>query len=175
MANLLASDIEAPISMQIPIMLKILSFERNVKAKAGPSINIILVYQKDYRESLNAMKDVVQLESLIESYSLEGKKLNIKYLSINTAQDLMFESRTANIIIVAPLRAIDMYAISSVCESKGILSVSTVVSYVERGFFSVGVDIKGDKLQPVINLNKVKREGAEFSSRLLNLSKVVNK
>ena len=59
------------------------------------------------------------------------------------------------------------------CRWESQISTLTGVSnFFSDNNVSVGFDLKNNKLQITINLESAKAEGADFSSRLLSISKI---
>ncbi|MCK4591646.1 MAG: YfiR family protein, partial [Candidatus Latescibacteria bacterium] len=77
-----------------------------------------------------------------------------------------------DILYVAPLRALGVKTITGVSRAKRILTLTGVPDYVESGL-AVGIGIKGEKPRVIINSPAAKAEGADFSSQLLKLAKVI--
>ena len=67
-----------------------------------------------------------------------------------------------------------MEKITNLSRDKKILTLTGVPDYVDSGL-TVGIGTKGRKPRIIINLLAAKAEGADFSSGLLNLAKVVKK
>jgi hypothetical protein len=99
--------------------------------------------------------------------------INYYYMDIDEVniQDEI-SKHNINLIFVCPLRGISLETITSLCREKKILSFADVSSYVENKL-SVGIEMKGEKPQIIINLKNSKAEGADFSSQLLKLSRVI--
>ena len=51
-------------------------------------------------------------------------------------------------------------------------TLAEVSSFISDNNISVGFDLQNNKLQITINLESAKAEGANFSSRLLNVSQI---
>jgi len=80
-------------------------------------------------------------------------------------------SPKVDVLIITPLKAFDLNALSKFCKLHKILSFVLSPDYLKNNF-SVSLDILGEKPQIIINVEASKTEGANFSSQLLKLSKI---
>jgi hypothetical protein len=169
-----AQDMSAPVSVQLPLFLKILSFDRNLKARVGDEIVMAVIYQEKFKTSLNAKEE---LSNLIKESSIKTiEDIPIRYLSIDMSDnnDLagVLSKNKVDILYIAPLRAMRIETITSLSRAKKMMTLTGVPEYVGSGV-AVGIGIKGEKPQIIINLPAAKAEGADFSSQLLKLAKVI--
>lgn len=167
-----AQNINVQISVQIPIFTKILSFERSISENSNPNIVIGVVYQK-FAYSKQSKDAVIEAFSK-NSYS--GKKrISVKEIEANTISDLSngITNNKPDVILLVPLRSIEIEKVLELTKKNHILSMTLCPEYVTKNKVSVAIDVQGDKPQILINLNTSKAEGADFSSQLLKLSKIV--
>jgi len=164
---------EIPVSIKVPIFLKVLSFDRQLHKRSGSNLNMLIVFQSRYRQSQTERDDTEDVLDNLSINSIEGMAINYYYMDIDEVniQDEI-SKHNINLIFVCPLRGISLETITSLCREKKILSFADVSSYVENKL-SVGIEMKGEKPQIIINLKNSKAEGADFSSQLLKLSRVI--
>jgi hypothetical protein len=169
-------EMEVPVEIQFPLFLKILPFDRNFKNRVGDEIVIGIVYQEKFRKSLNVK---TQLENFLEK-SKENKidDLPFRYILINLGSLSEFKAILArekvDIVYITPLRAIAVDTLVSYSRSLGITSLTGVPAYCELGI-AISIGTKGESPIIIINLPGARSEGADFSSRLLKLARVINK
>lgn len=171
-----AVEMEVPIEIQFPLFLKILPFDRNLKTRFGDEIVLGIVYQEKFRKSFNVK---TQLENFLEN--LREKKIDdvpFRYVLINLSRLSEFKAMLAreqvDIVYITPLRAIAVETLVSHCRSMGITSLTGVPAYCELGI-AISIGSKGGSPLIFINLPGARSEGADFSSRLLKLARVINK
>lgn len=172
--SLAAQDVAVPVSQHLPLMFKIFNFDRYFKSRITSNIVICVVYQKKYRASENIKNEVIETgESKFSTYL--DYRVQYNFVSIDDASELesYLSKHSATVLYIAPLRAIDINEIGAIAARRKIITVTGIPDYVYRGI-SVGIDIKGDKPQILINLNQSKLENADFSSQLLKLAKVID-
>ncbi|MBU2583915.1 MAG: YfiR family protein [Bacteroidetes bacterium] len=168
-----AQGMEIPATIQISILLKTLSFDRKLSERSGDELNMLIIYQGNYTTSQLANKEVSEALNKLSINKVEGIPIKYYFLNIDESNLLSAVIKyEINLIYVCPLRGISLKTITSISREKSIISFTGIPSYVESGI-SIGVGLKRDKPQIVINLTSSKAEGADFSSQLLKLSKVI--
>lgn len=174
LTQLFAQAIIVPISSQIPLIVKILSFERNLMESASDEINIGIIFQSKTRESLLAKAEILKSISSQKSSAINNKKIVVKEIDISdTDINTAVNKVKTDVLIITPIRLVNLNELSDLCKKKKILSFSLSPDYLKYKF-SVSLDILGERPQILINLNSAKAEGANFSSQLLKLSKIID-
>lgn len=169
-----AQEIPVPVELQYQLFLKILDFDRNLKTRVGEEIVFGIAYQKTFRESADTKDELVksiQRSSLKEINSLPIRFFLVELKGENDLADALAKEKI-NILYITPLRAFDIRAFANVCQAKQIMTLTGVPSYMDLGI-SIGFEVKGQSPEIVINLQSAKAEGMDFSSRLLQLARVI--
>ena len=170
-----AEEMEVPVDIQIPLFMKILTYDRNLKKRVGDEIVMGVVYQEKFRKSLN-------VKTQLEKYLANKKEDKIddvpfRYVLIDLSSLSMFKATLAkekvDIVYIAPLRAVAVEALAADCRALGITSLTGVPAYCELGI-AISIGTKGKSPQIIINLPGAQSEGADFSSQLLKLAKVID-
>jgi hypothetical protein len=173
-AAALAQEMPVPVNLQHALLMKVLAFDRNLISNVDGDIVIGIVHQRRFRASLNATNEFVTASENIPS---KIRNLTVRYhlIDISNATDIKQEivKHRLNVLYVAPLRAVDIEKISSVAQTQHILTLTGVLEYVEAGL-AVGIGLKGEKPEIVINLTAARAEGADFTAQLLGISRVIN-
>jgi hypothetical protein len=168
-----AEEMPVPADLQYSLFLKILTFDRNLKARVGEEIVVGIVYQKNFRESSNAKDEFTK--AMDESSIKRIEDIPIRQVPVNlndTDLDSAVSHMRIDILYITPLRTVKIEDIIKVSQIKQLTTLTGVPDYVESGL-AVGIGTKGDKPQIIINLPAAKKEGADFSSQLLRLAKIV--
>lgn len=167
-----AQQNSVPIEVQSPLLMKVISFNRNVAQINSPTFVIGVVYQSHNKYSKNIKEE---LEDFIDNTpaTIGNKRVEFVYLDLDKDNIRSILSYTqVHALYITPLRAYDIAEILAATRELKILSLTGVESYVEKGV-SVGIGQKSDKPLILINLNACKSEGVNFSSQLLKLSKII--
>lgn len=169
-----AQEIEVPINVQYVLLHKILAFDRNLKERVGKELVIGIIFQSNFRYSLN-FKDELG-EVIAKSQTGKLVDIPVRYVTIAWTENLNLSEYGAknkiDIFYVAPLRAVEIKTITAASQAQKILTFTGVPAYVDAGV-AVGVGAKGESPRIIINLPSAKAEGVEFSSQLLKLAKVI--
>ena len=168
-----SQEIKAPVKIQSALLLKILDFDRNLNKEGGDEIIIGIFYQGKLKES-QKIKDDFKNEILF--YSKKSDKYrNIEFVAIDIEKlDLQPIARKYNIdlIYITQLDPHQVKSIINFAQKNKIWTVSGELDYVEFGI-AVGFGLNENKPQIIINLAESKAQGANFSSKLLKLAKII--
>ncbi len=168
-----AQEVAAPIPLQLALFFKILSFDRNLKSRVGDEIVIGIVYQNKFKTSFNIKEQVVKVMNKSSTKRIEDIPVRQVLIDID---DIDLASAISNnkvdVLYITPLSAVGIKEIIKVSRANKITTLTGVPVYVESGL-AVGIGKKDEKPQIIINLPAAKAEGADFSSQLLKLAKVI--
>ena len=165
-------DMELPVETQVPLFLKILSYDKNLP-KRGEKIVLGVLYQKKYRLSHRTKQEV--LEVMEDFKTLSGHPIEVIPIALDEAASLSDElaRNGVNVLYVAPMRAYDVSLITTLSRSVHLLTLTGVPEYVRDGI-SVGLGLKAGRPLILINLEASEKEGAKFHSQLLRLAQIVD-
>ena len=171
-ATLAGQTMEVPVETQIPLFLKLLSFDRNLHSRGDSVLLIGVVYQSGNRESQVA-RDAV--DGIVHSSPTRVEGLPFRSIDIDLdheSLDVFLRAHSIAVIYVAPLRAVDVRGIAQATRQAQVRSFTGVTRYVDLGL-AVGVGLRGDLPQIIINLPAARLEGADFPAQLLRLARVL--
>jgi hypothetical protein len=164
-----------PVNVQVPLLLKVMSYDRNLKAGTGDEIVMGVVYQSNVRASVN-VKNEFELEwAKSSNHSIGGTSVHCVFVDMNDDENSLKETVQRNhvdILYVAPFRSMSLQRITSVSRSFQLPTITAVSEYVESGL-AIGLVEQGLKPQIIINLSFARAEGIDFDSRLLRIAKVI--
>lgn len=171
-AGLAGQTMDVPVETQVPLFLKLLGFDRNLHPQVGGELTVGIVYQGGNRESLVA-KELALTLMRDSSIKVDGRSLHIVLIDLDQRE--IGEALTAHaiaVIYVAPLRAVDVRTIARASRAALVRSFTGVTRYVDQGL-AIGVGLRGDLPQIIINLPAARLEGADYPAQLLKLARVV--
>lgn len=169
-----AQEMAVPISVQWAFFQKILSFQRVLKPENAVRTPVLaIVYQSQFRASLDARNEMVALLKEMGS-RLGSGAIEITEIDLTKEENLgaILAEKKVTLLYVAPLRAYSITTIIKESRQRGILTMSGVPDYIAEGI-SVGLDIKGNKPEILINRTAARLEGVDFHSQLLKLATIV--
>jgi hypothetical protein len=173
-ASISAQETALPVDLQFDLMMKVLTFDRSLRSRVGDELVIGVVCQKDVRES-QAAKDALLAAARAPGAS-PWPDLPVRAIALEIGSPAELDSRLGregvDIVYLASLRAVNIKTVVAVCQARKILSFTGVPAYLEAGA-SVGFDLREDRPVIIINLAGARRAGADFSSKLLRLIRVI--
>ena len=160
-------------TVQYPLLLKILQFDRNLPQRAGQEIVIGVVYQGRFRASARACEELRKAARNTDTERIAERRVNVVVLDLERVKlrDVL-DSLKVNVIYVAPLRATDISALTDITREMHVTTVTGNEAYVRQGL-AVGLGVFQEKPRVFVNLEASRAEGADFSSQLLRLAQVV--
>lgn len=169
-----SEDGRVPFDLQAKLLLKILTFDRNLETRVDSAVVVGIVYQPGYRQSERARSE---LSAALDKYSdkkVKGLPVSVVTIRYLSRLDLMAKVRSENVSVlyVTSCDSAHLEEIIKVARENHILTISSEKSHVEEGI-SLAVGLKENKPQITINLSSAKAEGCEFSSQLLKLAEVL--
>lgn len=166
-----AQDMDVPVAVQIPLFLKVLTFDRQLRARAGTEVVVAVAFQSRNRASVAAKDDALRALASVRD-SVDG--LPVRAVAIDLDAENIASALTKHhltVLYVAPLRAIDIGAIAAAARTAHVTTMTGVPEYVARGL-AVGVRLQRDRPKLLVNLTASKLEGADLSAELLKLAVV---
>lgn len=172
-APVAAASVAVPFDIQVPLLLKALTYDRNLKSRAGEQVRIaVLVPSKGGR---GAAEDLQTAVGALPDRTVNGLPVSFREISVNdeaTLDRALGEGRWAAAYVLPGFGREELEQIKRVCQSRHVLAVAASVEEVERGLaFAVGV--REGKPQIVVNLPGSKACGSEFDLALLRVSRVI--
>lgn len=161
----------APVSLQFQLLYKALGFDRN-RSDAEAELVLGIVYQSRYRTSKLLSEEAAAAAA--EQAPLRGPgTTRIVMLDLDREP---FEAQLARLrpgaVYVAPVRAVRIAELARVARKQRVTTMTGVPPYVMAGL-SLGIGLRGDRPEILVNVTAAKAEGADFGSPLLKVSRVV--
>jgi len=173
-APALAEEMALPVDQQVPLLLKVLTYDRNFEAKAGEELAIGIVYDPADRASAAATEQMGQ--TLFRFADKTVKKLPVRHYTIEytTAAELeaFVKARGIGLLYLAPGTSRFLADVLEVARSRQVTTATGVPDYVRRGV-AVGVGLVQDRPQIFINLAASRAEGSDFDASLLRIATIL--
>lgn len=164
-----AQEMEVPVAVQIPLFLKVITFDRQRVQNADAEIVIGVTFQNGYRNSISVRDEVVRTLR-----SAPGKRIRIVLIDLDHDPLVdVLEHQNITLLYVSPLRSYTVSAIAVAAASAKVTTVTGVPHYVEEGI-AVGVRLQGDRPRLLVNLTASRLGGADFTAELLKLAEVLH-
>ena len=163
---LAAQEMPVPVEVQVPLLLKILTFDRALTGVADPLV-VGIVFQRHNRASAAVEQEVrIRLAAAARPVRIVG-------IDLDETPDLRAALLRGGVqvLYVAPLQAVSISTLTAATRGESVVSVTGVPRYVDQGL-AVGIDLKDMRPKIVVNLAASRAEGAAFSAQLLNLARL---
>jgi hypothetical protein len=165
-----AQEMEIPVAVQLPLFLKVMSFDRQLSSRGGGTLVLAIAYQSGYRASADAKEEAWRAASNIREIS--GMPLSIVAIDLDREDAAAALTRgRVTLLYLTPVRGVDVKELGGVARAAHVTTLTGVVRYVELGL-AVGVRLRGDRPRIVVNLAASRLEGAELGAELLKLAEV---
>jgi hypothetical protein len=175
LAAALTGNQPAPVSApnQFQLVLKVLTAERNRPLGTRPTLAIGIVYQRKSPDSRD-VKDRFAAEIGKGAANDRAPAVRFGLIDVSNPADLASQVARTNpdILYVSPLPGFDLGPIVSLSRARKILTFTGVPAYVRSGL-SVGFSSEPGEARILINRKASRAEGADFSSKLLKLARVI--
>lgn len=157
--------------LQVPLILKVLTYDRHFESKAGRELIIGVVYEQGDPESLKSASTIIA--TLLRFSGKTVKRLPIRYQLVPMDQMArLVPSMGISVLYVAPGNARNLPALTRFSQANHVTTVTGVPGYVRQGV-AVGIDVAQERAQILINLSSSKAEGSEFDASLLRIAIVI--
>jgi hypothetical protein len=162
----MAQDVPVPATVQVPLLLKILTFDRHLAGAAEPLV-VGVVFQRRNRVSA-AIGDEVRV-----LLAASARPIRVIVIDLDETRDLRgtLLRESVRVVYIAPLQAVSVSTVAEATRGEGVVSVTGVPRYVEQGL-AVGIDMSNARPRIVINLAASRAEGSDFSAELLKLARL---
>ena len=168
-----AGSTAVPYDVQVPLLLKALTYDRTLKTRAGDSVRIaIVVPTKGHRAAVDDLQAAVQN---LPDRTVNGLPVTFREVVAESGADLeqaLQGARWTAAIIMPGFGTSQLAEIRRVCAAQRVLAVAGDVGDMERGL-AFGIGVQGGKPQIVVNLPSTKACGSDFDLALLRLSRVI--
>lgn len=164
-----AQQMAVPVDVQFSLFYRILTYDRNLEQRTAGGLVIGIVFQPDVRASVLA-KDEAMRQAVPGGV---GFAVHMVPIALGSDTDIGQAATEAGckVLYVTPLRAVDVTALAAASRARGILTFTGVPEYVPAGV-AVGIGLKGDRPEILVNLAAARGGGADFSAQLLRLARV---
>jgi hypothetical protein len=168
-----AQDMPVPVEVQVPLLLKILSFDRSLTTAQSDPLVVGVAFQGRNRTSSEIGAEVRSRLIAGGAPSVAGRSIRVVLIDLDATSDLRAEllRDSVRVLYVAPLRAVAISMVAAATRERLVISFTGIPRYVDQGL-AVGIDVSGVRPRIVINLSASRAEGALFSADLLKLVRI---
>jgi hypothetical protein len=166
-----ADMVGVPIELQAELLAKVAGYDRNMAARAGDRVQVLLVTNPSDAESGRfATRMQLALQSVGQ---IGGLPHDERITPFAGAAELAQQCRTRRIaiIIVAPGLGDHVGSIRDALDGIDVLTVASVPDYVQQGIV-LGFDVVSGKPKLLVHLTRARRQHVELRAEVLKLMRV---
>ena len=171
----LCQDMPGPASAQVPVVLKVLSYDRNLRRLNGEKLVLGIIFQGSVHESEEVATEFTATFDAIVDPRVNGLPVTLVPIDLSGGGDIrtMLAEKQVNAVYLAPVFSEPVQQISSIARLRSITTFTGIADYVERGC-SVGITARGGRLSLLINLAACHAEGSKFDPQLLRMAQTID-
>jgi len=173
-ATAMAEAMAVPAERQVTIIFKVLTYDRQLEARAGAELVVGIVHDPTDKDSATAADEIQT--TLFKFAGKTVRSLPIKYFLIEYSKpadaEAFIKAKNINMLYVTPGLSKNLPEILKIAQTHHIPTVTGVPEYVRRGV-SLGIGLRQDQPQILINLASSRAEGIEFDASLLRIATIV--
>lgn len=166
--NVRAQEMELPVAIQVPLFLKVMSFDRQRNLQAETGLVVGIAFQSGFRASATTRAEVErQLRNSTE------RKVRVVLIDLDREKlaDIL-QQQHVTALYVSPLRAYNIAEIALVAMNARVTTMTGVSAYVQQGL-SIGARLQSERPKLLVNITAARKCGADFTSELLKLAEVI--
>ena len=166
-----ADEAILPIAIQVELLVKVASYDRNFQQRAGYIANIFIFTKPGNGDSARVAAQVeAGLARAPTIGGLPHDETVTPYRGAAELADLCRKERAA-IVFFGPGFGQDIPAIREALDGVDVLSVSAIPDYVEAGIV-LGFDVASGRPELLVNLPQARRQKVALRADVLRLMKV---
>jgi YfiR/HmsC-like len=167
-------EVLVPAELQARIFVNALTFDRNLPARAHGRLLLAVLIQRKVRPSIEAGEEFLGAVARLPADIFPGLSVRAVRVDFTSADDLAgsLDATAPSVAYVTPLRAMGVEELSALTRRRQIRTVTGVANYVAKGL-TLGVRLRGERPEILVNLAAARAEGADFNSQLLKLARVI--
>lgn len=161
-----AMAMDVPIKIQVPLLFKVFSFEKNIQNCSDEVIRIAVVYNSGDSQSIIVKDEVMNVFKANSERKVRGKSFSV--VAVGAETDLS----QFHVAYFAPGNDAELSSMLAICNSANVLSVTGEAAYAEQGV-TLSLTQENNKPKLLINKSAAQLSGASFSATLLSLARLI--
>jgi hypothetical protein len=169
------SDAESesvPIGLQVQLLAKVASYDRNLAARAGGRVRLAVVTRPGHAESERATAQILSM--LKQTPSIGGLPHEDVVVSFTSAEALAASCRSEHfsIVYLTPGFQDDLAALRAAFQGVSVLTVASVAAYVPAGGVVLGFDTVSAKPKLLFHVTQARLQNVAMSTEVVRLMTV---
>jgi hypothetical protein len=168
----LADEVAVPVALQAELVAKVASYDRNLAARAGDRVHVLIIVNAKNDASNSFAKHITSALGGVDKIGgLPHDETTAPFGGAKALADTCRAKRIA-IVYLAPGLGDEVAGIRTALEGVNVLSVAADAGEVAKGIV-LGFDLVSGKPKIVVHLGQAKRQDVSFKAELLKLATVL--
>jgi hypothetical protein len=168
-----AEDVVVPISLQMELMLKVATYDKNLQQRAGDAVRIAVLIKVADADSVRSGAQALKTLSVVGDVAgMPLERTSVSYSDGPALARVIRDSRISIVYVTPGFDEENLDVIARALDGVSVLSAGAHGKYASRGVV-LGFDLIGGKPKLLVNLELAKRQHVELSSSVLKLMRVV--
>ncbi len=163
-----------PIANQVPLMLKLLTYENGLMSEPKDTIRVGILYLPRDADSQKCFEEFSTEMRRYDGFTVRGRNVSIVPLPIMgvAGDDWPQRLLPLEVLYVAPGSGEILSTITKITRSAKILTITGVEPYLKGGL-SMGLLLVNDAPEIAINMPASQEEGCEWEGSLLQVCRLI--
>ncbi len=165
-----AAELAVPARLQAELLIKIAGYERNMAARAGDAVRVLLIAK---RGDASAARAAGQLRAELERDRRVGPlPVEVRVIEIKEGRELPPPGQQAIFYFMPGFQAGEVTALVAAIADRDLLTVGADVAYVEQGVV-LAFDLAAGKPKLILHRGAARRHNVVIPAEVLRLMKVI--
>ncbi|HVY48094.1 MAG TPA: YfiR/HmsC family protein [Minicystis sp.] len=172
--SLVADEVAVPVPLQMQLLAKVAGYDRNLPARAGDRVHVLVVTRPGNVESARVAAQAESALADVESIGgLPHDQTTSAYADAPALARLVRARRISIVYLTPGFGDADVEAIAAALSGGDVLSASAVAATVPHGVV-LGFDLVSGKPKLLVHLGQARRQHVDLSAEVLKLMRVVD-
>lgn len=167
-----AERVPVPVSVQVGLLAKVAEYDKNLVARAGEIVRVVLLSKPEDAQSERALAQMSAAFADVERIADLPVEVSSVAFTDAAALRRLCSARHVAIVYLTPGFASEVAAIRAALDGVDVLSVSSVPEYVEKGIV-LGFDLASGKPKLLVHLEQAKLQNVSFRASALKLMRIL--
>lgn len=172
-SSVAAADARLPADREALLLLKVLSYDYQLKRHRSSHLRVGIVYRRDRQGSKQTAQSMLTAFRKLHRMTLQGMPVDaflLPYRGPNRLDQEVRGNRVTTLYTASGLSPAELSAVAEIGRAHKLGTVSGVSSHVSHGI-AVAVDRQGNHPQIFISRSAATAQGIEFSAQIFKVAR----
>jgi hypothetical protein len=165
-------DVSVPVPLQIELLLKVASYDKNLPQRAPTVVRVLLLTKNGNAQSARTSQAAARA---LEGKSAGNRPVEVTTLTFTGGPALNAKVKEAKVAIVYVAPGFDnaeLDAIAKALAGVSVLSAGAVTRFIDSGVV-LGFELVSGKPKLVVHLKRAREQSVDLSSQVLKIVRVI--